>query len=134
MQALFRRAQLKALVDIHSQTEGMGGYLGEEELAVIRGALDLTEKQAAASMTPLEKARPLLVKTTTCRIQIYSCCATPACCANVKLGFVTRACCLTSNLFEHTILLSPVRQVRPWHICDSLMQTQRCGKSLMATC
>lgn len=53
--ALFRRGQLKALVDLHSTTEGMGGYLAEEEINVIRGALDLTGKQATVAMTPLEK-------------------------------------------------------------------------------
>ena len=57
LQALFRRAQLKALVDIHGSTEGMGGYLNEEEVNVIRGALDLTGKQAMVAMTPLEKVR-----------------------------------------------------------------------------
>lgn len=56
LQALFRRAQLKALVDIHSSTEGMsGGYLTNEEISVIRGALDLSGKQAVTAMTPLDK-------------------------------------------------------------------------------
>lgn len=56
LQALFRRGQLKALVDLHSTTEGMGGYLNEEEINVIRGALDLTGKQATVAMTPIDKA------------------------------------------------------------------------------
>ena len=59
MQALFRRAQLKALVDIHStefQSEGLGGgYLLNEEINIIRGALDMTEKKAFVGMTPLDK-------------------------------------------------------------------------------
>lgn len=59
MQALFRRAQLKALVDIHStefQSEGLGGgYLSPEEINIIRGALDMTEKKAFVGMTPLDK-------------------------------------------------------------------------------
>ena len=56
LQALFRRAELKALVDIHGQTEGIsGGYLTQEEIGVIRGALDLSNKTAIMSMTPLEK-------------------------------------------------------------------------------
>ena len=59
LQALFRRGQLKALVDLHSSTEGLGGYLNTEEISVIRGALDLSGKQAAVSMTPLEKASRL---------------------------------------------------------------------------
>lgn len=55
-QALFRRAQLKALVDIHSQSSGLGGgYLSSEEIAIIRGALDMTEKKAFVGMTPLDK-------------------------------------------------------------------------------
>jgi CBS domain containing-hemolysin-like protein len=54
-QALFRRAQLKALVDVHSSAAGFGGTLSEQEIAVIRGALDLTNKTAAKSMTPLDK-------------------------------------------------------------------------------
>lgn len=56
MQALFRRGQLKALVDIHSQTDGIGGgYLSVEEINIIRGALDMTEKKALVGMTPLDK-------------------------------------------------------------------------------
>lgn len=55
MQALFRRGQLKALVDLHSETEGLGGQLAAEEINVIRGALDLTSKTAAQGMTPLDK-------------------------------------------------------------------------------
>ena len=65
LQALFRRGQLKALVDVHSQAEGLGGNLSMEEISIIRGALDLTSKIAIAGMTPLEKVRPstLLVST-----------------------------------------------------------------------
>lgn len=37
----------------------MGGDLAEEEINVIRGALDLTGKQATVAMTPLEKASSL---------------------------------------------------------------------------
>lgn len=59
LQALFRRGQLKALVDLHSETEGLGGQLAAEEINVIRGALDLTNKTAATGMTPLEKVRRL---------------------------------------------------------------------------
>lgn len=58
MQALFRRGQLKALVDLHSETEGLGGQLAAEEINVIRGALDLTNKTAAEGMTPLDKVSP----------------------------------------------------------------------------
>ncbi len=56
MQALFRRGQLKALVDIHSEVDGIGGgYLSAEEINIIRGALDMTEKKAVVGMTPLDK-------------------------------------------------------------------------------
>ncbi|KAL3148860.1 hypothetical protein ABBQ32_001734 [Trebouxia sp. C0010 RCD-2024] len=53
--ALFRRAQLKALVDAHGLKEGLGGNLSHDEVTVIRGALDLTHKTAADCMTPMEK-------------------------------------------------------------------------------
>eukprot|EP00891_Asterochloris_glomerata_P001825 jgi/Astpho2/1825/gw1.00038.77.1_t len=52
---LFRRAQLKALVDVHGQTAGLGGNLSVDEVQVIRGALDLTHKTAINCMTPLDK-------------------------------------------------------------------------------
>ncbi|XP_078179494.1 DUF21 domain-containing protein At4g14240-like isoform X1 [Carex rostrata] len=52
--ALFRRAQLKALVTIHSKEEGKGGELTHDETTIISGALDLTEKTAEAAMTPIE--------------------------------------------------------------------------------
>lgn len=55
-QALFRRGQLKALVDIHSEVDGLGGgYLSSEEISIIRGALDMTEKKAVVGMTPIDK-------------------------------------------------------------------------------
>ncbi|CAN1751513.1 DUF21 domain-containing protein At4g14230 [Linum perenne] len=51
---LFRRAQLKALVSIHSQEAGKGGELTHDETTIIAGALDLTEKTAEEAMTPIE--------------------------------------------------------------------------------
>ncbi|KAK9820015.1 hypothetical protein WJX72_005166 [[Myrmecia] bisecta] len=53
--ALFRRAQLKALVDIHGHHEGLGGNLSTDEINIIRGALDMTNKTADQCMTPLDK-------------------------------------------------------------------------------
>ncbi|KAJ1427224.1 CNNM, transmembrane domain [Sesbania bispinosa] len=53
-EALFRRAQLKALVNIHSQEAGKGGELTHDETTIISGALDLTEKTAEEAMTPIE--------------------------------------------------------------------------------
>ncbi|XP_074575293.1 DUF21 domain-containing protein At4g14240-like [Curcuma longa] len=52
--ALFRRAQLKALVSIHGKEAGKGGELTHDETTIISGALDLTEKTAEAAMTPIE--------------------------------------------------------------------------------
>ncbi|XP_059625816.1 DUF21 domain-containing protein At4g14240-like isoform X1 [Cornus florida] len=52
--ALFRRAQLKALVSIHGQEAGKGGELTHDETTIISGALDLTEKTAEEAMTPIE--------------------------------------------------------------------------------
>lgn len=56
-QALFRRAQLKALVGLHSSAEGLGGNLSADEISIITGALDLTSKTAWTAMTPLDKVR-----------------------------------------------------------------------------
>eukprot|EP00882_Tetradesmus_deserticola_P024368 GHRQ01026629.1.p1 GENE.GHRQ01026629.1~~GHRQ01026629.1.p1 ORF type:complete len:237 (+),score=110.85 GHRQ01026629.1:423-1133(+) len=44
--ALYRRGQLKALVDIHAADEGLGGPLLADEIKVMCGALDLTHKTA----------------------------------------------------------------------------------------
>lgn len=81
-QTVFRRAQLKALIDVHSSTEGLGGNLTSDETSIIRcapahrgkpgcgtaccectelvwrrGALDLSHKQASCCMTPLDRVR-----------------------------------------------------------------------------
>ncbi|XP_074292175.1 DUF21 domain-containing protein At4g14240-like [Silene latifolia] len=53
-EALFRRAQLKALVSIHGQEAGKGGELTHDETTIINGALDLTEKTAQEAMTPID--------------------------------------------------------------------------------
>ncbi|KAI9128738.1 hypothetical protein K1719_000221 [Acacia pycnantha] len=53
-EALFRRAQLKALVSIHGKEAGKGGELTHDETTIISGALDLTEKTAQEAMTPIE--------------------------------------------------------------------------------
>ena len=55
VQALFRRSQLKAMLDIHGIDYGLGGDLSEDEITVIRGALDLSHKTATSCMTPLDK-------------------------------------------------------------------------------
>jgi len=62
MQALFRRAQLKALVGLHAEEEGLGGTLSVDEISIISGALDLTHKTAWAAMTPLDKVFMLPVE------------------------------------------------------------------------
>lgn len=53
--ALFKRAELKALVDIHGEDQEDGGRgLSADEVKVIKGALDLTHKRAKTAMTPLD--------------------------------------------------------------------------------
>lgn len=47
------------MVDIHGADYGLGGELSEDEITVIRGALDLSNKTAATCMTPLEKVGEL---------------------------------------------------------------------------
>ncbi|KAI8030888.1 DUF21 domain-containing protein [Camellia lanceoleosa] len=52
---LYRRAELKTLVDFHSAEAGKGGDLSIEETTIIAGALELTEKTARDAMTPLSE-------------------------------------------------------------------------------
>lgn len=52
--ALFRRAELKALVDIHREGQEFGGQLSADEVAIIKGALDMTHKTARHCMTPID--------------------------------------------------------------------------------
>ncbi|KAJ4846305.1 DUF21 domain-containing protein [Turnera subulata] len=52
---LFRRAELKTLVDFHGNEAGKGGELTRDETTIIAGALELTEKTAQDAMTPLSE-------------------------------------------------------------------------------
>ncbi|KAL0304330.1 UNVERIFIED_CONTAM: DUF21 domain-containing protein [Sesamum radiatum] len=54
--AIFRRAELKALVDLHGVKAGKGGDLTDDETTIISGALGMMEKIARDAMTPLSKA------------------------------------------------------------------------------
>ncbi|KAF8027881.1 hypothetical protein BT93_E0718 [Corymbia citriodora subsp. variegata] len=49
--ALFRRAELKTLVDLHGNEAGKGGELTHDETTIIAGALELSEKTARDAMT-----------------------------------------------------------------------------------
>ncbi|KAK9941727.1 hypothetical protein M0R45_007422 [Rubus argutus] len=51
--ALFRRAELKTLVDMHGNEAGKGGELTHDETTIIAGALELSEKTARDAMTPI---------------------------------------------------------------------------------
>lgn len=51
--ALFRRAELKTLVNLHGNEAGKGGELTHDETTIIAGALELTEKKVKDVMTPL---------------------------------------------------------------------------------
>ncbi|KAE8710060.1 DUF21 domain-containing protein [Hibiscus syriacus] len=53
--ALFRRAELKTLVDLHGNEAGKGGELTHDETTIIAGALELTEKKAKDAMTPISE-------------------------------------------------------------------------------
>ncbi|XP_050944758.1 DUF21 domain-containing protein At4g33700-like isoform X1 [Cucumis melo] len=53
--ALFRRAELKTLVDFHGNEAGKGGELTRDETTIIGGALELTEKVARDVMTPISE-------------------------------------------------------------------------------
>ncbi|KAI4296502.1 hypothetical protein L6164_036455 [Bauhinia variegata] len=54
-EALFRRAELKTLVDLHGNEAGKGGELTHDETTIIAGALELTEKKASDAMTPISE-------------------------------------------------------------------------------
>ncbi|XP_071724539.1 DUF21 domain-containing protein At2g14520-like [Rutidosis leptorrhynchoides] len=54
--ALFRRAELKTLVDFHGNEAGRGGELTHDETTIIAGALELTTKTASDAMTPISEA------------------------------------------------------------------------------
>ncbi|XP_059438133.1 DUF21 domain-containing protein At2g14520-like isoform X2 [Corylus avellana] len=53
--ALFRRAELKTLVDLHGNEAGKGGELTRDETTIIAGALELTKKTARDAMTPISE-------------------------------------------------------------------------------
>lgn len=52
-EALFRRAELKTLVNMHGNEAGKGGELTHDETTIIAGALELSEKTASDAMTPI---------------------------------------------------------------------------------
>ncbi|KAL9238523.1 hypothetical protein vseg_012929 [Gypsophila vaccaria] len=53
--ALFRRAELKTLVDFHGNEAGKGGELTHDETTIIAGALELSEKTTGDAMTPISE-------------------------------------------------------------------------------
>jgi ankyrin repeat/SOCS box protein 13/metal transporter CNNM len=53
--SLYRRAELKELVQIHSAKAEGGEQLTLDEVSIIRGALDLREKTVGTCMTPIDK-------------------------------------------------------------------------------
>uniref|UniRef100_A0A0D6R3G4 CNNM transmembrane domain-containing protein n=1 Tax=Araucaria cunninghamii TaxID=56994 RepID=A0A0D6R3G4_ARACU len=53
--ALFRRAELKTLVDLHGNEAGKGGELTHDETTIIAGALELSAKTAEDAMTPISE-------------------------------------------------------------------------------
>eukprot|EP00256_Glycine_max_P056262 XP_014623743.1 DUF21 domain-containing protein At2g14520 isoform X2 [Glycine max] len=54
--ALFHRAELKTLVNLHGHEAGKGGELTHHETTIIAGALELAEKTAGDAMTPITEA------------------------------------------------------------------------------
>ncbi|BFZ58638.1 hypothetical protein PYCC9005_005702 [Savitreella phatthalungensis] len=51
---IYRRAELKELIDFHSQQAAHGGDLNIDAVTIMRGALDLQEKRVRDSMTSIE--------------------------------------------------------------------------------
>ncbi|GAA0172281.1 ion channel [Lithospermum erythrorhizon] len=52
---LFRRAELKMLVNLHGNEAGKGGELTHDETTIISGALELSGKTAGDAMTPISE-------------------------------------------------------------------------------
>ncbi|EIN04149.1 DUF21-domain-containing protein [Punctularia strigosozonata HHB-11173 SS5] len=52
---IYRRSELKELINMHSATETYGGDLKRDTVTIIGGALDLQEKMVKDAMTPIEK-------------------------------------------------------------------------------
>ncbi|PHT53071.1 DUF21 domain-containing protein [Capsicum baccatum] len=53
--ALLRRAELKTFVDFHGNEAGKWGDLTHDKTTIIAGALELMEKTAKDTMTPISK-------------------------------------------------------------------------------
>ncbi|KAG4154020.1 hypothetical protein ERO13_D03G031100v2 [Gossypium hirsutum] len=54
-EALFHRAELRTLVDLHGNEAGKGGELTRDETTIIAGALELSKKTAMDAMTPISE-------------------------------------------------------------------------------
>ncbi|XP_061336386.1 DUF21 domain-containing protein At2g14520-like isoform X1 [Gastrolobium bilobum] len=54
-EALFRRAELKTLVNLHGNEAGKGGELTHDETTIIAGALELSDKTASDAMSPISE-------------------------------------------------------------------------------
>lgn len=52
---LFRRAELKTLVNFHGNQAGKGGDLTHDETTIISGALELSDKTASDALTPISE-------------------------------------------------------------------------------
>lgn len=51
---MYRRGELKELINMHSATEAHGGDLKRDTVTIIGAALDLEEKTAKHAMTPID--------------------------------------------------------------------------------
>ncbi|XP_057542215.1 DUF21 domain-containing protein At2g14520-like [Amaranthus tricolor] len=70
--ALFRRAELKTLVNLHGNEAGKGGELTHDETTIIAGALELTEKTAGDAMTPIADTFAIDINATLDRVTMNS--------------------------------------------------------------
>ncbi|KAA8536312.1 hypothetical protein F0562_028790 [Nyssa sinensis] len=69
--ALFRRAELKTLVNLHGNEAGKGGELTHDETTIIAGALELTEKTAKDAMTPISETFAIDINAKLDRVPVY---------------------------------------------------------------
>ncbi|CAG8768263.1 4302_t:CDS:10, partial [Racocetra persica] len=72
---IYRRAELKELINYHGSSTKHGGDLVTDSVTIIRGALDLQDKAVEIAMTPIDKVYMLPIDTVMDRItmrEIYS--------------------------------------------------------------
>ncbi|PPD85681.1 hypothetical protein GOBAR_DD17373 [Gossypium barbadense] len=84
-EALFHRAELRTLVDLHGNEAGKGGELTRDETTIIAGALELSKKTAMDAMTPISETFAININAKLNRQEEMCICNTKTCRDLMKL-------------------------------------------------